>query len=144
MFTSRPSSVRRLTMAFVAIVGVVAACGSKSDGPQLSEAGQYGKELAVQRSCVGCHGRSGEGGQTQSGPAWIGLYGSTVQLADGSTVVADEAYLIESIREPAAKQVAGWGAMPTDALSDGDIRAIVTYIIELATPADTEPTVVVP
>jgi cytochrome c oxidase subunit II len=135
---------RRAVMAAVAIGAVAVACGSTEDGPTLSAEGRRGKELAVQRSCVGCHGRSGEGGQTQAGPKWIGLYGSTVQLADGSTVVADEAYLFEAIRDPAAKQVAGWGAMPRDDLSDSDIRAIVTYITELANPVDTVPTGVLP
>lgn len=89
----------------------------------------------MQHSCVGCHGRDGEGGQKQSGPAWVGLYGSTVQLVDGTTVIADESYLYESIREPAATQVAGWGGMPKDNLSDNDILTIIAYIEELAAPA---------
>jgi len=118
-----------IVLAVVAVVAV--ACGSQDDGPKLSEAAKLGKEVAVMRSCTGCHGRNGEGA---TGPPWVGLYNSTVQLADGSTVTADFAYLVESIRDPKAKQVAGWGKMPVDPISDADIAAIIAFIMELPAP----------
>jgi len=60
--------------------------------------------------------------------------GSTVKLDDGSTVVADSAYLVESIRSPAAKKAAGYSiAMPAVALSDDEIAALVAHIESLAT-----------
>ncbi len=47
-------------------------------------------------------------------PSLEGLYGSRVQLSDGTTVIADEQYIRESILDPAAKIVAGYPAvMPT-------------------------------
>lgn len=119
------------------IVGIVALVWGGDDGPagpQLSAAGARGKQLAVQRSCTGCHGVNGEG---SSGPPWVGLFGSTVALLDGSTVVADRAYLAESIVNPNAKRRAGFGQMPQDQLSDGDVAALVQYIVELAAPSDT-------
>jgi cytochrome c oxidase subunit 2 len=122
-----------LVVAGVAVL-IAVVSGGGEDGPQLSELARQGKDLAVKRSCVGCHGRSGEGGANHSGPPWVGLYLSTVSLADGSSVVADEAYLTESILQPKLKQTAGWGQMPEANLNAADLRAIIAYIEEL-TPA---------
>jgi mono/diheme cytochrome c family protein len=65
-----------------------------------------------------------------TGPTWFGLYGENVELADGSTVVADDAYLAESILNPQAKEVAGFAptVMPPFALSETDIANIVAYL----------------
>lgn len=126
--------------AAVALVVVILAVASRDDdgaaaGPPLSELAQAGKGAAVRRSCTGCHGRSGEGGAGNAGPKWAGLFGSTVMLADGTTVVADRDYLIESIVDPHARQVAGYRQkMPVDAIPEADVLAIVQYIEELATP----------
>ncbi len=111
--------------------------GGGGGGPQLSGLAQEGKSLAVQRSCVGCHGRNGEGGANHTGPPWVGLYLSTVSLADGGSVVADEAYLVESILQPKLKQTLGWGQMPEASLSADDLRAIIAYIKELTPPPTT-------
>lgn len=128
-----------LVVVLVVVVVAVASRGdSEASGPQLSDLGQVGKDTAVRRSCVGCHGRSGEGGAGNAGPKWIGLYGSTVTLDDGTTVVADREYLIEAIVDPHAKQVAGYRQkMPVDSIPEADVLAIVQYIQELATPAPT-------
>ena len=42
------------------------------------------------------------------GPKFVGLYGSQVTLDDGSTVVADDAYIRRSITDPDAQRVAGY------------------------------------
>ena len=34
---------------------------------------------------------------------WLGLYGSAVELADGTTVTADDDFIIESVLDPNAK-----------------------------------------
>jgi mono/diheme cytochrome c family protein len=112
--------------------------GDDVSGPALSDLAQRGEEMAVRYGCVGCHGRSGEGGADRAGPAWAGLYGSDVELADGSTVVADREYLIESIVDPRAKQVAGFTQkMPVEAIPEAEVRAIVQYIVELGASAGT-------
>lgn len=89
---------------------------------------ERGQQLAAQ--CVACHSVDGS---TSVGPTWQGLYGSTRPLADGSEVVADEAYLEESIRNPSAKVVAGFPAiMPGFGhLPDEDIAALIEYIKSL-------------
>ena len=43
-----------------------------------------------------------------TGPTWFGLYGSDVELDNGTTVVADDAFIAESILDPKAKEVAGF------------------------------------
>jgi cytochrome c oxidase subunit 2 len=50
-------------------------------------------------------------------------------LDDGSTLTADEAYIIESIREPNAKIVKGFApGMPQFNLSDRQIADLIEYI----------------
>lgn len=85
--------------------------------------------MARSKGCAACHGNSGEG---SVGPAWIGLAGSTVELADGSTVVADASYLRRSITDPEAQVVAGVTiTMPTTDLSDSEVAALIAYIQEI-------------
>ncbi|MEP6569384.1 MAG: cytochrome c oxidase subunit II [Acidobacteriota bacterium] len=70
-----------------------------------------GQQLFQSLGCVSCHGANGEGGR---GPALVGLFGSKVSLNGGQTVIADEAYIRESIENPAAKVVSGFNPiMPT-------------------------------
>ncbi|MGB8860082.1 MAG: cytochrome c [Ilumatobacteraceae bacterium] len=84
-----------------------------------------GRRLALNSGCAACHGSSGEGGV---GPTWRGLYQSQITLEDGSTVTADDAYLFEAIRDPAAKKVKGYSVMPPNSLNDAEVQAIVEYI----------------
>jgi mono/diheme cytochrome c family protein len=140
----RARFVRRGLIAAVAVLLVVglmavALASRRPDaaaGPALTPLGAEGKRLAVQRSCVGCHGRSGEGAPKVA-PAWVGLFGSVVTLDDGATVLADHDYLVESIRDPRVKHVAGYGLMPVDTIPENEIEAIVAYIEELTPPAST-------
>jgi cytochrome c oxidase subunit 2 len=86
-----------------------------------------GQLLVNANGCAACHSINGAAG---IGPTWFGLFEHEVELTDGSTVTADEAYLTESIREPQAKIVAGFETqlMPTYGFSDVDIANIVAYI----------------
>ena len=59
------------------------------------------------------------------------------ELADGRTVVADEAYLRRAIEEPGAEVVAGFQeGMPAyvGVLTDSQIESLVMYIRSLADP----------
>jgi cytochrome c oxidase subunit 2 len=70
-----------------------------------------GQQLYQSLGCVSCHGEKGEGGR---GPALAGLFGRKVFLTNNQTVTADEAYIRESIENPAAKVVSGFNPiMPT-------------------------------
>ena len=96
-----------------------------------------GEALAQSKGCVACHTVNGSPGV---GPTWKGLQGKTQTLADGSTVLADEAYLRRAIREPQAQVVKGFPPiMPTAALSDEELAALVAYIQSLGGPAPAVP-----
>jgi cytochrome c oxidase subunit 2 len=70
-----------------------------------------GEQLYQSLGCVSCHGARGEGGR---GPALAGVFGREVFLTNGQKVLADEAYIRESIENPQAKLVSGFGPiMPT-------------------------------
>jgi len=103
------------------LVGFVYTCASSEASP---EAGQ---NLAVMKGCSACHAVDET---PKIGPSWVGLFGSQVELEDGSLVTADEAYLIESTRVPNAKIVSGYtkGSMPVILLTDEELDALVAYI----------------
>jgi cytochrome c1 len=86
-----------------------------------------GADLATDSGCRNCHSTDGSIGL---GPSWAGLAGSTVALADGSTVTATAGYIAESIRSPDAKIVAGFpaGLMQIISFTDEEIKALVAYI----------------
>ena len=87
---------------------------------------ERGAQLFTQLACVTCH--LGEGGR---GPSLVGLFGSTVTLTDGTTVVADESYLRESILTSQAKTVAGYQPlMPTfqGLVNENDVASLIEYI----------------
>ena len=92
-----------------------------------------GKTLAQGNGCIGCHSVDGS---VLVGPTWQGLFGSTTEFEDGTTAVADEAYIHESIVNPAAHIVKGFPAvMPQtygDSLSEAQIADIISYIQTLA------------
>ena len=101
--------------------GLVTSCVSNEPS---SEAGQ---NLAVLEGCAACHSVDDS---IKIAPPWRGLYGSQIELDDGSIVTVDEAYLIESIKEPNAKIVKGFtrGAMPAISLTKEEINSLVAYI----------------
>ena len=95
-----------------------------------------GESLYTQLGCIACHSTDGSTlGRT--GPSWKGLFGSTRDIIGGAAVKADEAYLRESILDPAAKvakgAVNGEAGMPIYAgiLSASQIDSLIVYIQSL-------------
>lgn len=86
-----------------------------------------GRLLVGANGCVACHTLNGAVG---IGPTWFGLFGSEVELASGAVVIADEAFITESIKNPQAQIVAGFETqqMPNYGFTDEQIAAIVAYI----------------
>lgn len=88
-----------------------------------------GQQVATSAGCVACHSLDGS---VLVGPTWKGLYGKTEEFEDGSTGTADDAYLHESIVNPAAKIVKGFtNLMPaiySQTLTEDQIAAIIEYI----------------
>ncbi len=135
------SSISRTALAVAvtsALAFAAAACGSGGDTSSPPPAGDdgvasavaRGEQIARSRGCAGCHGQDFDGG---AGPSWVGLAGSEVTLADGSTIVADEDYLVRAIAEPNADLLEGYSLrMPANNLSDAEIDDVVAFITSLA------------
>src|SRR5215467_5356094 len=90
-----------------------------------------GQQLFQTLGCASCHGANGEGGR---GPTLAGLYGRQTALEGGQTVRADEAYIRESITNPQAKIVAGFGPiMPTfqGQVTEDQLVQLVAFIKSL-------------
>jgi cytochrome c oxidase subunit II len=92
-----------------------------------------GARLFERNGCANCHLPSNTG----KCPSLVGLYGSTVRLQNGETVVADDNYLRESILESRAKIVAGYQPiMPIfqGLLDEQQVLQLIAYIHSLKAP----------
>ncbi len=117
-----------LAVLFLAALG--AGCAADGSAPELTGEPERGRQIAVDNGCAVCHGRDGQGGAASG---FFGLWGSEVELSDGSTVVADADYLRRAIVDPSAEIVAGSQLeMPAVELSDEEVDAMLTWIEALA------------
>lgn len=131
-----------LTTRAAVVIGLAVAIGAgglsacRPDGaalPPLSEAGQAGRTLYVQGGCAGCHGSQASGG---AGPPLVGLYGTEVELDDGTTVIADVDYLTRAIADPKAERAKGYDVvMPDNRLTDEQISQVIDFIEEIGPSA---------
>lgn len=114
----------------VAIAPVVAA---RIEAPASLE---EGRRLAELMGCAACHSSDGTL-LGKVGPSWKSLFQGKVPLANGQSVLADEAYLRESILDPGAKIVAGYDksetAMPSyeGLLSAPQVESLILYLKSL-------------
>jgi cytochrome c oxidase subunit 2 len=94
-----------------------------------------GRRLMEDEGCLSCHSTDGS---EIAGPTFKGLYGHEVELADGTVVTADEAYLAEAIREPDKTMVKGYEPImpPYPHLSDEDVGAMIDYLRPLGESHD--------
>jgi cytochrome c oxidase subunit 2 len=98
-----------------------------------------GAALFEQHRCGSCHGPANSPTQMR-GPTLEGIYGRMIPLADGSTAVADDNYIRESIVRPGSRLVAGYqNLMPTfeGQLTEEELNDLVAYIKSLTKPAGT-------
>lgn len=88
---------------------------------------QKGAKLVTKLGCNSCHGAE----DTIHGPTLMGLIGSRRKFTDGSSAIADEAYVRESILKPHSRITQGWGeTMPAYAgqISEEDVLLLIAYI----------------
>jgi cytochrome c oxidase subunit 2 len=98
-----------------------------------------GSKLFQDLVCVTCH-RAGSQGR---GPVLTNLFGHEVELQGGQKVIADEAYIRESILNPQAKIVNGFQPlMPTfqGLVTEEQLLQLVAYVRSLSQPGAAPPT----
>jgi cytochrome c oxidase subunit 2 len=77
----------------------------------------------TRRGCNQCHSLDGSSG---IGPTFRDLFGAERRFTDGTTAIADEDYIVESIRYPGRLIVQGYAnQMPVISLRDDEMRAII-------------------
>jgi mono/diheme cytochrome c family protein len=107
---------------------VASVAGKEVEG---GPAGGTGEALFTQLGCQGCHSLEGAKG---TGPPLNGIAGKPRKLADGKTAVANDAYLLEAIRDPDAKIVQGYqpGVMTAvvrpNQVSEPDAKKLTDFI----------------
>ena len=87
-----------------------------------------GEKLYSSKGCNACHSVDGT---RLVGPSFKALYGKDEKLADGSTVKVDDAYMRESILNPAAKIVESYQNLMTPyqgKLKEREIVGLIEYI----------------
>jgi cytochrome c oxidase subunit 2 len=108
----------------------------RAQGGQPTLAAQ-GAGLFRSYGCSGCH----EPGGTVRAPQLQGVFGSPVPLSDGRVVIADEAYIRDSILLPKSQVAAGYApVMPSFAgqLSEADLAKLVAYVESLGAAQPTK------
>src|SRR5262245_41936771 len=97
-----------------------------------------GEQLSNDLACNTCHRSDGSG----RGPSLVDKFGAPQELANGTSVAVNEAYVRESILTPQAKLVAGYQPlMPTfqGLVSEESVMALVEYVKSLRTTGGGEP-----
>ncbi|ATB29790.1 cytochrome c oxidase subunit II [Melittangium boletus] len=92
---------------------------------------ERGERVAAEQGCLRCHSVDGT---AHIGPTWRGLYRKQERLVGGTTVVADEAYLTESMMQPLEQVVEGFEpVMPSyqGRLEAAEVAALLEYIKSL-------------
>ena len=97
-----------------------------------------GAKLFTDLACITCHRQNAEG----RGPVLTNLFGHQVELQGGAKVVADEAYVRESILNPQAKVVNGFQPiMPTfqGLVTEEQLLQLIAYVRSLAQQGSARP-----
>jgi cytochrome c oxidase subunit 2 len=105
---------------------VVGALPPPAAAPADVAAGGAGAALFAQKGCVACHTIDGT---PSAGPTLKGLLGRREELADGTTITVDEAFIEEQIRKPNTRPIKGFPPiMPQLPLSEAEVKALLEYV----------------
>ena len=106
---------------------MLVAQGPTGDGNPV----KIGAAVFLKKGCVACHTVDGT---PRVGPSWKGIWGTSVELADGSTRTVDAAYVRESVLHPQAFARPGYPpVMPTfeGQLKERELAGIVAFVESL-------------
>lgn len=121
--------------SLIICAAIVVGCGGQ-DTPTPADPTQAAGLALVERNCVGCHSLDGT---DRAGPTFANLAGSQVQLEDGRSLTADDAYLTRAIADPDAEIAEGYskGIMSASVdpgeFSEEEIAQMVAYIKSVRT-----------
>lgn len=131
-----PGSLPRFDLAGSGFDAIQIDLSARADGVPAEDGPRdavEGRKVAELMGCVACHSSDGST-LGKVGPSWKGLWGSRRTFAEGGQGVADEAYVRESILEPAARVVEGYRTsdvgMPSydGVLNGAQVDALIRYI----------------
>ena len=137
--TTSSTLARMLTVLLLLCVGL---CASATNAHAAVPGDpQRGGKLLAKKGCTSCHSTDGT---ARSGPTFRGLYASSRTVTTGGvtrTVLADDAYIARSLREPDADVLLGFprGVMPRFELDDEDAASIARAIEALVVPEGSNP-----
>ena len=103
--------------------------GEGEDGGKAAQIAA-GRMVFMTKTCSACHT---DNGTRLVGPTFKGFWGTQRELEGGTTALADEAYLRESLTDPNAKVAKGFPpAMLPVALTDQEIADLIAYLESIA------------
>jgi len=102
---------------------------------------ELGRALYVDKGCNACHSLDG---RDVIGPSFLNLYGSERKFTDGTSAIAEENYIRESILEPSKRVTVGFqDVMPAfeGQLSENEIQGLIAFIrsVDGSQPVEVEP-----
>lgn len=95
-----------------------------------------GKTVYKDRGCAQCHSLDGTAG---TGPTWKNIFGDERKFVDGSTRIADENYIRDSILNPGNEVLEGYdNVMPTfqGQIKDPEITGVIELLKSISTKYD--------
>jgi cytochrome c2 len=110
---------------------VVASSGAPAapaSAPSASTDAERGRRLTEAFGCIACHSTDGS---LRAGPTWKGLYGQKVDLANGASTTADDAYLRAHLHPHPNAVVRGFaGGMPdyTGLVTDAQASDLIGFL----------------
>ncbi len=124
------SPKRTIALLLPFAVGLVVASSGSARGAEVD------LEILEQKTCTACHSTDGT---RHVGPTFLGYYGSEITvLRSGRRHVlrVDDDHIRRSIRSPNAEVRVGYpkNTMPTLALTDSELEAVVASLRELGEP----------
>ena len=120
-------------MTLVCLLILIIGCQSNETPPQLKPGTPAfnGMDIFTRMACNACHSINGS---LKLGPTLKNQFGKEIRHTDGTIMVIDEEYIIESLIDPLKHIAEGYTPiMPSykPVLSDEDIENLIAYIKSL-------------